>query len=101
MTFKVERSGDRHFTLEGELDLETAPLLRETVAAALIDSENLTLNLRGLTFIGSDGVRALVEFCKAVGTAHVVLLNPQVQVLNVLRLAGVLRGTNLMLGYSN
>ena len=101
MDFRVERSGDRAFTLEGELDLETAPLLRETVMPALVDSENVKLDLRGLTFMGADGLRVLLEFCQAIGTGHVVLFNAQSQVVNVLKVTGVLRGTNLIFGYSN
>ena len=101
MTFKVERSGDRTFSVEGELDLETAPLLREMVAPTLVDSENVMLKLDGLTFVGSDGIRAFVEFCKALGPGHVVLLNPQPQVMHVLRVTHVLRDTNLIFGYSS
>jgi len=101
VTFRVERSGDRAFTLEGELDLETAPLLRETVWPALMPSENVNLDLRGLSFMGSDGLRVLLEFCKAIGSGHVVLFNAQSQVVHVLTIAGALRGSNLILGYSS
>ena len=99
VAFGVERSGDRAFTLVGELDLETAPLLRETVWPALIPSEHLRLDLRGLTFIGSDGLRLLIEFCQTIDPGHVILLNAQTQVQHVLRLTGVLRASNLILGW--
>ena len=101
VAFGVERSGDRAFTLEGELDLETAPLLRETVWPALIPSEHLRLDLRGLTFIGSDGLRVLIEFCQTIDPGHVILLNAQTQVQHVLRLTGVLRSSNLILGWGD
>ena len=54
-----------------------------------------------MTFIGSGGLRVLVEFCKTIDPGHVLLFNPQSQVANVLNLTGVLRGTNLILGYAN
>ena len=61
------RSAHTVVELEGELDLATAPILRETLV--LLEPEggiNLELDLRGLTFLGSTGVGVIVAVCKRV-----------------------------------
>jgi anti-sigma B factor antagonist len=49
-------------TLVGELDLRTAPLVRETLLASeAAPIEALVIDLSGLTFIDSSGLHLLVE----------------------------------------
>jgi anti-anti-sigma factor len=47
--------------VHGELDLATAPQLRETTATANHDNERLIIDLSQATFIDSVGICALVE----------------------------------------
>jgi anti-sigma B factor antagonist len=46
--------------LSGELDLATAPELEDVLRERLAAGESLVLDLRGLEFMDSSGVRALV-----------------------------------------
>ncbi len=55
-------------TAEGELDSDTAPLLREAVDAALGQSARwLLVDLQGLDFIGSVGIGELIRAAKYLG----------------------------------
>jgi anti-sigma B factor antagonist len=52
----------------GELDAETAPLLREAVDHALeLGARWLLVDLQGLDFIGSVGIGELIRAAKALG----------------------------------
>jgi anti-sigma B factor antagonist len=55
-----DRNGRAHLTLRGELDLATAPELEELVNARLDDGQEVVVDLRGLEFMDSSGVRVLV-----------------------------------------
>lgn len=47
---------------EGELDLSTTPLLESALLAAeATDAKSITLDINGVTFIDSTGLRALIE----------------------------------------
>jgi anti-sigma B factor antagonist len=53
--------------LEGELDVATAPILRDAlVLLELDDGIDLAIDLRGLSFLGSTGIGLLVTACKRV-----------------------------------
>ena len=56
----TERAGALHVTLRGELDLATAPELEELLDARLAAGEEVVVDLRGLQFMDSSGVRVLV-----------------------------------------
>jgi anti-anti-sigma factor len=97
VAFGVLRTAERTFVLTGELDMESAPLLESTVAPVLDQAGDLHLDLRGLTFMGSDGLRALLAFCKALGERHVVLHRASGEVLKVLEITDVLGRSNIIL----
>jgi anti-sigma B factor antagonist len=66
LDLRVERpSGGSSTTLEliGELDISTADRLKQAVAGLLVEggARELTVDLRGLTFIDSSGLAALVH----------------------------------------
>lgn len=56
--------GDRWWVRPlGELDLDTAPLLERKLGAARTDgAEQLVLDLRGLTFMDSTGLRLVIRW---------------------------------------
>ena len=58
----VSRVGERVvLRLDGELDLAGVPLLEEAVANALLDGvAAIVLDLRGLEFVDSTGLRAIL-----------------------------------------
>lgn len=46
---------------EGELDMATAPQLEQTLRDARLDARLVVVDLRGLTFMDSAGVHAIVD----------------------------------------
>jgi anti-anti-sigma factor len=56
----TERDGRLHLTLRGELDLATAPELEELLESPLAGGQEVVVDLRGLEFMDSSGVRVLV-----------------------------------------
>jgi anti-anti-sigma factor len=59
--FKVSLHGASTFFLAGELDVGTAPLLNETIRAAVARGGPITLDLSNMTFIDSAGVHAILN----------------------------------------
>ena len=57
----AQLNGRTVLELNGELDLATAPELEDVLHARLRTGESLVLDLRGLEFMDSSGVRALVS----------------------------------------
>lgn len=83
--------------MSGELDLQTASLFRAEVERQLEASErirHLILDLRGVTFIDSSGVGAILGRCRDIRglrAGKVVVYRPRPPVLRVLQLAGLMR----------
>jgi anti-anti-sigma factor len=55
-----DRDGRAHMTLRGELDLATAPELEQLVNERLDTGQDVVVDLRGLEFMDSSGIRVLV-----------------------------------------
>jgi anti-sigma B factor antagonist len=68
----VSRTGRRAVVaLSGELDLAVEPELTATLEDVVAAGESIVvLDLRGLTFIDSTGIRALIEAQRRCATAH-------------------------------
>ena len=84
-------------TLAGELDLASAPHLDrafETVRGS--GARHVTVDLRGLTFLDSTGVRAFLEadLASRNGQAGVSFIAGPGRVMKVLELAGVMERLN-------
>lgn len=82
----ITASGDERttrLTLTGEIDIETADAARERIAGALDAADHVELDLRGVTFIDSYGLRALVGLHGVVepgrGAFSIVDASPQVR----------------------
>jgi anti-anti-sigma factor len=59
--FNVSLHGASTFFLAGELDVGTAPLLSDTIRAAVARGGPITLDLSNMTFIDSAGVHAILD----------------------------------------
>src|SRR5919202_3578394 len=57
---EYDRAGRAHLTLRGELDLATAPELEGLVNERLDTGQEVVIDLRGLEFMDSSGIRVLV-----------------------------------------
>ncbi|HYJ60970.1 MAG TPA: STAS domain-containing protein [Actinomycetota bacterium] len=99
----MSRSGDDGtpvWHLKGELDLATAGEVKEAFddwlhTARLVPT--LTLDLEGLTFIDSAGVRAIFELTMAPGCLQVVLVDPGDVVRRVFEIVGLDRHPKIQL----
>ena len=82
-------TGVANLRLEGELDLATAPFLKE----ALVDlgSERAVhLDLALLTFLDSSGLQVIVALAQSLdGNRSVVLVNPSTAVRRCLEITGI------------
>lgn len=64
-----ERGGDRVIRLSGELDIASVPAFEEALEAT--DTQNVVVDLRGLTFMDSTGLRAILVAAKSAASSDV------------------------------
>lgn len=76
---------DEGFRLKGELDMATADDLSEVLRAAAGRDEPLVLDLSGVSFIDSSGLRVLLEGAElSRGSGSLVIARPSAQVRRLL-----------------
>jgi anti-anti-sigma factor len=88
-------SGIYKFLVEGRLDGNTAPDLESSLRPVLTrNPKSLVLDMAGLDFISSAGVRLLIETQKVLSAnqGSVLLVNLQPQILKVLEIIKALPG---------
>ena len=77
---RTDEGGDAVIRLAGDLELATAALVESEVErASATDCERIVFDLRGLRFLDSTGIRALLEArdrCRADGRSFALLLEP-------------------------
>ena len=90
MTIEIKRTAEETvIELVGRLDTTTAPVLDETVSGDIGDTKNLVLDLKGLEYISSAGLRVLLGAQKKmqkVGTMKVIHVCEEV--MDVLDMTG-------------
>lgn len=88
---KIVHVAPRIVRVSGELDMASSPLLAEELRRLTGDGEgSLVLDVSGLTFIDSTGLRVLIDAAGRLGSSgRLVLRNPTRQVLDVLEIAGI------------
>ena len=86
-----EDAGEVVVALEGELDLASVDEAKATIRAACERGDgSVVVNLRGLEFFGSVGLRSLVEVSQeATGSGRRLTLVPNDNVRRLLDIAGV------------
>lgn len=95
LTIRSHRSADAHvLALEGELDVASASDVEAAlvaIEAAARPVESVIVDLRGLTFIDSTGLRLLIEASDRAETAtyRLRLLQPKDSVFRVCVIAGI------------
>lgn len=78
--------------VRGEIDLETGPPLRDHLAATLLRAPELVLDLRGVSFIDSTGLQALVATrrrANLTGERFRLVVAPGGAVARILHLTGL------------
>jgi anti-sigma B factor antagonist len=79
-------------TLSGELDIATAPRVEELIETTLAqDVATLTVDLGGLSFVDSSGLRLFIVLDQRAAEQGwtLRLLRPSTQALTVFRISGV------------
>lgn len=78
-------------TVDGEIDMATAPRLRDLLNELVDDgSDQIVLDCRGLAFLDSSGIGVLVAVRNRIGDSGTLTLEaPQPHVRKVLELTGV------------
>ena len=90
MTIEIKRNAEETMIeLVGRLDTTTAPALDKTVNEDIADAKNLVLNLKGLEYISSAGLRVLLSAQKKmqkIGSMKVI--NVCEEVMEVFEMTG-------------
>ena len=73
--------------LIGRLDTTTAPALEKTIREDVADAKNLVLDLKGLEYVSSAGLRVLLAAQKKMPNA-MKLINVQELVMEVFEITG-------------
>jgi anti-anti-sigma factor len=80
----------RAYRISGPLDIPSAGGLHELLDDLSRTPGDITLDLSGVTFMDSGGLRALIQACMGLGrTGSVRVVNPSEQVRRLLELSGV------------
>jgi anti-anti-sigma factor len=92
--------GRAHLTLRGELDLATAPELEQLVNERLDSPQEVVVDLRGLEFMDSSGIRVLVAAHARAGRTgtrvFIVRPAPGSAVAKIVEVAGLDRELHLL-----
>jgi anti-anti-sigma factor len=93
MEIVISNAGDtvKRVTLVGKLDIAGAERIGLPLAAAAGSRTNLIIDMTGVVFIASIGIRHLVMAAKTVtrGAGKLVLLDPTPMVTEVLTISGL------------
>ena len=93
--FEVESASEAQgarLKLSGELDIATVPRVEDAVAATLKGGvDTLTIDLSGLSFVDSSGLRMLIVLDQRAASEgwQLRLIRPGRQALTVFRISGV------------
>ncbi|MCK5446114.1 MAG: STAS domain-containing protein [Rhodospirillaceae bacterium] len=90
----TEQSGTQVVALEGEVDLQTSPQLREALLKCITDGKPITVEMSAVSYIDSSGVASLVEAFQAARNKNLnfslaAINEAPLRVLKLARLDGV------------
>jgi anti-anti-sigma factor len=77
------------------IDLSTVDQFRQAAAAAVTPGTDLTVDLSGCTFMGSEGIGILIDTVKALGSSDLILRSPSGIITKVLELSGLEKFPNV------
>ena len=90
MTIEIKKNGaETVIELSGRLDTSTAPVLDKTIGEDVSESTNLVLDLKGLEYISSAGLRVLLSAQKRMQkNGSMKLKNVCEEVMDVFEMTG-------------
>lgn len=89
--FEVSRPGRRTLALRGDLDMSTASTLMAEAEGMADEPDDLVLDLGGLTFLDSTGIRAIIHIANSLVGSSLILSGARgivERVLDLCRLDG-------------
>jgi anti-anti-sigma factor len=86
--FEAQPAGAQALRLSGELDMAVVDDFLDAARAHLRERADCALDLAGLTFIDSSGIRAIVTLAKEI-RCSVIIQRPRPAVRRVLDLTGI------------
>lgn len=94
-SFRIEPlDAPRAYRVVGTFDVPSAGGISDLLDEICRTPGDITLDLSGVTFLDSGGLRALLQACLGLGETGVLrLVNPSGQVRQLLDLTGVLKST--------
>jgi anti-anti-sigma factor len=88
--FGIEELDPRSFRITGSLDVPSGGMLHELLDELSRSPGNITLDLAGVTFMDSGGLRAMLQACADLGDrGELRLVDPGRQVRRLLEMTGV------------
>jgi anti-sigma B factor antagonist len=93
--FGITASGPAMFTLKGELDLASSPLLDAAIGQSVARGGSILVDVSGLTFADSSGIGAILRSARALPTGCLVLHGVREQMGRVIDVMGVGEAPNL------
>jgi anti-sigma B factor antagonist len=86
-----DRDGGRTLTVDGEIDVTNSGTLDEVLRRALHNALELVIDLRGLRFVDSSGIRSLVAGARhaSANGCELVVRRPRSEAWRVLELTGL------------
>lgn len=79
----------------GQVDLSNVELLRDAIGRAASGASELVLDLSECTYMGSEGIGALIEAVRWLGHGRLILRSPSGILMKVLDLAGITKLPNV------
>jgi anti-anti-sigma factor len=90
--FGIEEVDPRSFRITGALDVPSGGMLHELLDELSRTEGDITLDLAGVTFMDSGGLRAVLQACSDLGDrGEVHLVRPSSQVRRLLQMTGAER----------
>jgi anti-anti-sigma factor len=88
--FGIEELGPRALRVTGSLDVPSAGSLHEVLDLLAREPGDITLDVSGVTYMDSGGLRAVIQACMDLGDrGELRLVNPSGQVRQLLNTTGV------------
>jgi anti-sigma B factor antagonist len=90
MTIEIKRNANETvIEIVGRLDTNTAPALDKTISEDILETQNLVLEMKGLEYISSAGLRVLLGAQKKMQKAgSLKLINVCDDIMEVLEMTG-------------
>lgn len=87
--FGIRADGPHMFSVRGELDIATVPLMNVAIAHAVSQGGPITIDMSFLTFMDSTGVGAILKSANELANGCIVLHGVHDEVSRVIELMGV------------